>query len=526
MPNQKSVSLPVTPVIPAQVNPGDKVLAGHENTVSQAIADLWTNQQAIASAAGAVASVFGRTGAVVAASGDYTAAQITNAVSSVATYADPAWITSLAYSKLTGVPAAGVSSVFGRSGAVVAVAGDYTAAQITNAVSTAGSYADPAWITSLSYAKLAGSPTAGQIAAMQTPWQQPVSAAGFTLSNVPTVSGNGNLTVAAGGAGIVAFQTNAVERMRIDASGNVGIGTTSPGVTFDCIGSSGGINARFTDSLASSPRWMVVCNGSEGPRIEMWSNATPTYAASVGMSTPSVASTPDLIFCMYNAGWAERMRLTNAGNVGIGTTNINGALTVNTGAGWMLNVRGDYATMGLPSSVNVILQPVNTAQSAEGSLCLHSNGLYLLGGNVGIGTTTPGATLDVAGSARISTGIEVDNNISQNLYWSGSNWIYRAAGIGLLIAPGSSYASFYFGPAGSAGATASNQEMLRFGSTSNWNYVETFAPAITVLTGPGSPVETAMPNNGLTICTGSNTQLLFRFKGSDGVIRQGALTLS
>jgi hypothetical protein len=54
--------------------------------------------------AGAVASVFGRTGAVTAQAGDYTAAQVTNAVSSISTYADPAWLTSLAYSKLTGAP--------------------------------------------------------------------------------------------------------------------------------------------------------------------------------------------------------------------------------------------------------------------------------------------------------------------------------------------------------------------------------------------------------------------------------------
>ncbi len=51
-----------------------------------------------------------------------------------------------------------VSSVFGRSGAVNAQAGDYNASQVTNAVSTAGNYADPAWLSSLSYAKLTGAP--------------------------------------------------------------------------------------------------------------------------------------------------------------------------------------------------------------------------------------------------------------------------------------------------------------------------------------------------------------------------------
>jgi hypothetical protein len=157
--------------------------------------------------AGAVTSVFTRIGDVIAASGDYTAAQVTNAVSILGSYANPGWITSLAYSKLTGVPttftpaahvhaaadttsgifavarlgsgtpsasnwlrgdgawtalpASAVTSVFTRTGAVIAASGDYTAAQVTNAVSVLGSYPDPAWITSLAYAKITGAPAAG-----------------------------------------------------------------------------------------------------------------------------------------------------------------------------------------------------------------------------------------------------------------------------------------------------------------------------------------------------------------------------
>lgn len=57
---------------------------------------------AINSGGGSVAtSVFGRQGVVVAASGDYTAAQVTNAVDSSASYTNPSWITSLAGSKIS-----------------------------------------------------------------------------------------------------------------------------------------------------------------------------------------------------------------------------------------------------------------------------------------------------------------------------------------------------------------------------------------------------------------------------------------
>jgi hypothetical protein len=56
------------------------------------------------SGGGTISSVFSRTGAVVAASGDYTAAQVTNAVDSTGTYSNPTWLTALAYSKITGTP--------------------------------------------------------------------------------------------------------------------------------------------------------------------------------------------------------------------------------------------------------------------------------------------------------------------------------------------------------------------------------------------------------------------------------------
>ena len=76
---------------------------------------------------GAVASVFGRTGAVVAVAGDYTAAQVTNAVSTIGVYADPAWITSLAWSKIAGAPAFVLASRQVLAGAGMSGGGALTA---------------------------------------------------------------------------------------------------------------------------------------------------------------------------------------------------------------------------------------------------------------------------------------------------------------------------------------------------------------------------------------------------------------
>lgn len=232
--------------------------------------------QTVSGGGGDVTSVFGRTGVVVAQAGDYYASQVSNAVDVTQSYANPPWLTSLAWAKITGAPpfaqtpwlsnisAAGyslfnvgvimingtgalvaqiygtgsgatgtlalystgfivltpnvginsnadftpaypldvtgdvnitgvyrvlgvpintsgaVASVFGRTGVVVAVTGDYAAAQITNAVSTIGSYANPAWITSLAWAKITGAPAP----VAQTPWLSNINAAGYNLTGV------------------------------------------------------------------------------------------------------------------------------------------------------------------------------------------------------------------------------------------------------------------------------------------------------------------------------------------------------
>lgn len=53
-----------------------------------------------------VLSVFGRTGVITAQTGDYSAAQVVNAVDQTQSYSNPAWISSFPYSKITGAPAA------------------------------------------------------------------------------------------------------------------------------------------------------------------------------------------------------------------------------------------------------------------------------------------------------------------------------------------------------------------------------------------------------------------------------------
>lgn len=101
--------------------------------------------------AGAVSAVFGRTGAVVAQSGDYTAAQVTNAVDQTQTYANPSWITSLAASKLTGAFAGNSATAT----ALAATPSQCSSGQYSNGIAASGN----ANCAAVAYTQVTGTPT-------------------------------------------------------------------------------------------------------------------------------------------------------------------------------------------------------------------------------------------------------------------------------------------------------------------------------------------------------------------------------
>ena len=100
-----------------------------------------------------VISVFGRIGAIVATAGDYDAAKVTNAISSLGSYSDPAWLTTLAWYKITGAPAFEQALTFQhsltRTSNTINLVGDVASPAVssyygTNAGGTRGWYALPA----------------------------------------------------------------------------------------------------------------------------------------------------------------------------------------------------------------------------------------------------------------------------------------------------------------------------------------------------------------------------------------------
>lgn len=95
---------------------------------------------------GAVSSVFGRSGAVTAVAGDYTYSQVTGAapLASPTFTGTPAAPTATAGTNTTQLATTafvlanrGVNTIFGRTGTVTAASGDYSVAQVTGAAPTA-----------------------------------------------------------------------------------------------------------------------------------------------------------------------------------------------------------------------------------------------------------------------------------------------------------------------------------------------------------------------------------------------------
>jgi hypothetical protein len=145
-----------------------------------------------------------------------------------------------------------------------------------------------------------------------------------SFTQLLATSTDSSLRAAISGTGTylpITFYTSGLERMRIDTSGNVGIGTSSPTTQLDLTRTvTGGAGLSFQannpDTGASSASYVLAKQGSVSTGIYSYGNS----GSYIGAITNNFAA-----FITNNT---ERMRIDTAGNVGIGTNAPAGILDV------------------------------------------------------------------------------------------------------------------------------------------------------------------------------------------------------
>lgn len=213
------------------------------------------------------------------------------------------------------------------------------------------------------------------------------------------------------------FHTNGSERMRIASDGNIGINNANPAHKLD-------INGNVNISAGNPLRW-----GSGNAEI--------------------IDSSFNLLFKVYDgtSSVQERVRITSAGNVGIGTTTPGAKLDVYGGASatpqtYILARAGSFTTvLGAQDSAGVAQESFVGSLTNNDFKFKTNNTEYMRltsGGNFGIGTASPSQKLEVTGNIKLTNGGYIyGDGANAQLHLSnasGSQLIYGSVAVRALAA--------------------------------------------------------------------------------------------
>jgi len=181
-------------------------------------------------------------------------------------------------------------------------------------------------------------------------------------------------------------------------NGNVGIGTTSPDAKLDILGTDNSANLRITSDYTGS--------GGRAPTLTIRGATDNNMKLELGYETTANISV--ITSVQEGTAYTPLVLQPIGGNVGIGTTDPPGTLSVVTSTSGTEDIVASFRTNALdllqPDSSD-ITDPFTWHTGNAITWRIDSTDAMTIGpsGNVGIGTTDPGAKLEVTAAAKINS---------------------------------------------------------------------------------------------------------------------------
>ena len=300
---------------------------------------------------------------------------------------------------------------------------------------------------------------------------------GFNL-DLAKIIANGEIRIGGTNVGVITFNRSSNEVMRIASNNNVGIGTTSPGEKLEVAGQYGDttLSGHVVGFTRASANYLWAKTSGGDLRFTVNGNAigspsmTLSTAGNLGIGTTSPAYILDVVSAgsatarLKSAGTgaislryengsgfksaavvdnnglyrldATNISLNPTNNVGIGTTSPSRNLHVHADSGnayLQLTQAATGTTSNDGFQISMGTAQVNFINRENGNMVFETNNTEKMRitntGNVGIGTTSPGAKLSVNGNVKIEG--------TNSLLFGGSasipSWAINHNGSDLLI---------------------------------------------------------------------------------------------